>query len=508
MYRCTSPVLQPAFPAVPRPGVLASLLLSVLCVVYALPSQASTCALPPLADTAHAAIAGGSTASSIYAARQLTELQAEARDILAELININTTHSSGDNTLAAEAMAARFRAAGFDEQDVQLLIPAPRKGNLVVRYRGREPDCAPLLLLAHLDVVEADSALWERDPFSFVEEDGYLYGRGVSDDKDEAAIHVANLLRLKREGHIPGRDIVLALTADEEGGTHNGVAWLLEEHPDLLRAEYGLNEGGGGVLVGGERFANEVQATEKMYQSLELKIEGRGGHSSMPSAENVLFDAAAVLRALENLRFPVELNEVTRDFFKQSMSVTDGELRAAIAGVLAEPPDPDAVVYLESQPFYNASLRTTCVPTMISGGHAENALPQSVTITVNCRLVPTDSHQNVYRRIAAAVGEGVTLTSRPDSASPPGISLQPEVLATIGRVSRSVWPDVPTIPTMAPGGTDSRYLRARGVPMYGVNGIFIDVEDDRGHARNERIRARSFYEGLEFLYRLTKALAQ
>jgi acetylornithine deacetylase/succinyl-diaminopimelate desuccinylase-like protein len=249
-----------------------------------------------------------------------------------------------------------------------------------------------------------------------------------------------------------------------------------------------------------------------MYLTLELTVSGKGGHSSMPHRSNALFTAGRVLYALDSVSFPPALNAVTRVFFEQSLSVTEGELREAIVGVLADPPDPNAVARLEEFPFYNASLRTTCAPTMIAGGSAENALPQRVTITVNCRLVPTDSRAEVIavitEAIKAEVAEDVVIDWRPRLDLSPSISLQPEVLATIDAVSRSIWPEVPTAPIMSPGGTDSRFLRDRGIPMYGVNGIFIDVEDDRGHARNERIRARSFYEGLEFLYRLTRALAQ
>lgn len=483
--------------------------LALLVAISAASRADDECALDPSGVGVSRAESGSRQPDiTIYREEQLTRTQAEARELLAELISIDTTHSNGDNARAAEAMAARFRAAGFAEEDLFLFEPAARKGNLVVRYRGANPVCKPLLLLAHLDVVEADPALWDTDPFNFVEKDGYFYGRGVSDMKDEAAIHIANLLRLRREGFTPRRDIVLALTADEEGGTHNGVQLLLQEHPDLLDAAFGLNEGGGGVLVDGEHFAQEVQLAEKLYLTLDLTMSSEGGHSSMPSKENALFTAGQVLRALQSLEFPTALNEVTRGFFEQSLAVTQGELRWAIAGVLQVPPDPSAVALMASYPFYNASLRTTCAPTMISGGTAENALPQRVKITVNCRLVPTDSRSQVVAAIADAVGQGVEIDWLPKSELSVPVSMQSTVLATIELVSRNVWPEVPTAPMMSPGGTDSRFLRAAGVPMYGVNGIFIDVEDDRGHARNERIRTQSFFEGLEFLYRLTKALAQ
>jgi acetylornithine deacetylase/succinyl-diaminopimelate desuccinylase-like protein len=447
-------------------------------------------------------------AGAVYEAGKLTANQRLAREVLAELVSINTTDRDGDNTLAAEAVAKQFRSAGFPQDDVQILAPSPRKGNLIVRFPGTDPRCEPLLLLAHLDVVDADPSIWEYDPFTFVEHDGYMYGRGVSDDKDEAAIHVANMLRLKAEGFQPRRDIVLALTSDEEGGEYNGVEWLLRDHPELLRSAFVLSEGGGGVLWGGERLANEVQATEKGYQTYELVFSSPGGHSSMPSSENAIVAAGKAMDALGKYRFPVMLNPVTQSFFTRSAPLNEGRTRWAMEAIVETPPDPGAIEYLSGMPFYNASLRTTCVPTMIEGGHAENALPQQVTVTVNCRLLPTESRENVSLTLRKIVGEEVQIIALPAKEFAPQISLQPEVFDVIEAVTSSVWPAVPTVPIMGPGGTDGRFLRDAGIPVYGVNGIFIDVEDDRGHASNERIRSRSFYEGLEFMYRLTKVLSQ
>jgi acetylornithine deacetylase/succinyl-diaminopimelate desuccinylase-like protein len=489
--------------------VSALALLLALAVVAGAEAQDPNCTLDREKALQEALASDASTrAHSDQRLTTPTRWETVARDVLRQLIEINTTHSVGSNTEAAEAIAKRFVDAGFPPEDVELLAPAPRKGNLVVRYRGTTPECAPLVLLAHLDVVEADAALWERDPFTFSEEDGYFYGRGVSDDKDEAAIHITNLLRLSAEGYRPRRDIVLALTADEEGGTHNGVQWLLQEHPGKLRAAYVLSEGGGGVLVDGKRLAHEVQTTEKMYQSFEVTVASQGGHSSMPSQDNVLYRAGEALVALRDLTFPVELNAVTRRFFERNRRFSVGDLGKAIDGLLAEPPDPAAVAFLSRIPFYNASMRTTCTPTMIAGGTAENALPERAVITVNCRLLPTDSRERVQQQVAATLPDGVELKALPTSAVRPGISFQPEILDVIEHVSEGVFPGVPVVPFMGPGGTDARFLRARGVPVYGVNGIFIDVEDDRAHAINERIRVRSVFDGLEFLYRLTRALSQ
>lgn len=452
------------------------------------------------------AIAGGSSANR--ATDALDVHQALARDIFRELIEINTTDSVGDNTFAAEAMARRLLDAGFADSDVEVLAPASRKGNLVARLRGSDPDAKPLMLLAHLDVVEADASAWERNPFEFIEEDGYFYGRGVSDDKDEAAIHVANLIRLKKAGYTPTRDIVLVLTADEEGGEHNGVQWLLETHPDKMQAEYVLNEGGGGVLIGGQHVVNEVQLAEKQYETLLIETDSKGGHSSMPPNENSIYALLDAVRVLRDYEFPVTLNPVTTEFFRSSSELHSGPLRDAMEGILEEPPDPEAVEFLSDIPFYNASMRTTCVPTMIQGGHAENALPQRVTLTVNCRFLPTQSREALREKLKSVIGEGATIRWKSSGDGPSDFTVAPDAMAVIERVSRTVWPDVPVVPIMGPGGTDGRFLRNLGIPVLGVNGIFVDVEDDRAHAKNERLRVRSFYEGQEFLYRLTKALSE
>ena len=448
------------------------------------------------------------TACMAQAAGKPDANQMLARDILKELTEINTTNSVGDNALAAQAMAKRLLDAGYPEEDVEVIGPTKRKGNLIARLRGSDRELKPLLLLAHLDVVEADVNAWDRDPFAFSEEDGYFYGRGVSDDKDEAAIHIANLIRMKRSGYKPRRDIIVALTADEEGGDHNGVQWLLATHPNKLQAEYAFNEGGGGVLVGGERVVNEVQAAEKQYQTFQVKTDSKGGHSSMPPRDNSIY---AMIDAMENLRdyeFPVTLNVVTTEFFRRSREINTGQFGDAMQGILREPPDQASIDYLAQYPFYNASMRTTCVPTMIRGGHAENALPQRVSLTVNCRFLPTESRESLQETLQSLIGDEATISWEPSIDLPPKFTLDSDVLSVIERVSQSVWPDVPVIPIMGPGGTDGKFLRNIGIPVFGVNGIFIDVEDDRAHAKNERIRVRSFFEGQEFLYRLTLALSE
>ncbi|MDH3990352.1 MAG: M20/M25/M40 family metallo-hydrolase [Gammaproteobacteria bacterium] len=435
--------------------------------------------------------------------------QQMARDFLQELIEIDTTDATGDNTAAAQAMADRLLTAGFPPEDVQVLGPVEGKGNLVARYRGRDSGRKPLLLLAHIDVVAADPDDWTLDPFTFIEQDGYYYGRGTTDDKDEAAIHIANLIRMKEEGFQPDRDIIVALTADEEGGTHNGVIWLLENHPDLIDAEYALNEGGGGAMKDGIHVANAVQASEKVYQTFILEITNPGGHSSLPLKDNAIYHLADALVRIRNHDFPVSLNEVTQMFFERSAELEEGELADAMRGVLASPPDPSAIAYFADTPYYNSRLRTTCVATRLDAGHAENALPQRATATVNCRVLPGESIDAVHNTLETVIGNDNISISRAASANPsPPSPLTPEVLGAIEAITEDMWPGVPVLPTMSTGATDGLYLRIAGIPVYGVSGLFGDIDDVRAHGQNERIRIESYFEGQEFLYRLTKSLSR
>ena len=440
---------------------------------------------------------------------ELLPHQQMAKDFLRELIEINTTHSTGSTTVAAEAMAAHLIAEGFAVEDVQVLGPSEKRGNLVVRYRGRDVGRKPLLLLAHIDVVEADPADWTLDPFTFTEQDGYYYGRGVTDDKDEAAIHVANLIRLKREGFQPDRDIIVALTADEEGGLENGVIWLLANHPDLIDAEYALNEGGGGSIRDGVHIANTVQASEKVYQSFTLEATNPGGHSSLPVKDNAIYRIADALIRIRAYDFPVALNLVTQLFFERSAEIEDGELAEAMRGVLQYPPDPAAIAYLSRTPFYNSRLRTTCVATMFNAGHAENALPQRARATVNCRVLPGESMDVIQETLATIIGDAqITITpvaiATPSAPSP----LTPEVLGAIENVTEEIWPGVPVIPIMSTGATDGLYLRNAGIPVYGVSGLFGDINDKRAHGRDERILITTYFDGQEFLYRLITRLSR
>ncbi|HEY6546762.1 MAG TPA: M20/M25/M40 family metallo-hydrolase [Vicinamibacteria bacterium] len=446
-------------------------------------------------------------ASAQGAAPPLSPEARLGREIFEELVNIDTTDSVGDNTAAAEAVARRLRAAGFPASDVQVLAPRAKKGNLVARLRGTGAR-RPLLLLAHLDVVEARREDWSFDPFVFREEGGFFYGRGTSDDKAMAAQLTANLIRYRQEGFRPDRDLILALTADEEGGDSNGVAFLLEKHRSLIDAELGLNEGGGGGIRNGRRLGLSVQASEKVFQSFRLEVKNPGGHSSLPVPENAIYRLAAGLTRLAPHKFPVRLNEVTRAFFSRTAETLGGAEAAAMRGVLAEPPQAAAVEVLSRQPYFNSLMRTTCVATQLAGGHAENALPQMARAVVNCRMLPDESPLTVQKTIVEVLADPqIEVTPvAPAKPSPPS-PLTPAVLGPIERLTAEMWPGVPVVPVMSTGATDSLYLRGAGIPAYGVDGMFMDMDDVRAHGRDERVPVDSFYEGQEYLYRLVKALS-
>jgi acetylornithine deacetylase/succinyl-diaminopimelate desuccinylase-like protein len=433
----------------------------------------------------------------------------EARAILKELVEINTTDSSGSTTRAAEAMAARLKAAGFADADVQVLGPNPRKGNLVARLRGRNPG-KPIVLLAHLDVVEALKADWsaDLDPFVFTERDGYFYGRGTSDDKNHAAIWIANLIRYKQEGFVPARDIVVALTADEEGGDSNGVKWLLENHRSLIDADYVLNEGGGGELKDGKAVAHGVQAAEKKYYSVALDARNAGGHSSLPRKDNAIYQLAAALTKLAAFEFPVELNEITRSFFARMASLETGQVAADMRAVAQPAPDAAAAARLAAgSPMYNSMMRSTCVATQLTGGHAENALPQQARAVVNCRLLPGADPRAVEQTLKRVVAdEGIVFTTLWEPVASPASPLRPDLIAAVERHTTEMWPGAIVLPFMSTGATDGLYLRNAGIPTYGVEGMFTEANDVRAHGKDERIGIKAFYDAREFLYRLVKTL--
>ncbi len=428
-----------------------------------------------------------------------------AREIFKELIEINTTDSAGSTTKAAEAMAARLKAAGFPAAEIQVIGPNARKGNLVMRIRGKGPG-RPILLLAHTDVVEARREDWSLDPFTFVERDGFFYGRGTSDMKDMAAAWIANLIRLKQEGFTPSRDLILALTADEEGGDSNGVAWLLANHRDLIDAAYCLTEGGGGEIQNGRYVVYDVGAAEKVYLDFSLEVRNKGGHSSLPTKDNAIYQLADGLARLSRFDFPVKLNEVTRGFFGRMAPLQKGQTAADMKAVSTGAPGVDAIRRLSRSPYYNAMLRTTCVATRLEGGHADNALPQLARALVNCRILPNDSPAEVKATLTRIVGSLVTVTQVGEPEPSPPSPLAPEVMRALDSRVAAMWPGVPVVPVMTTGASDGRLLRNAGIPTYGL-GAWADVDDTRAHGRDERIGVRQFDEEVEFLYRLVKTLA-
>src|SRR5713101_2590375 len=381
-----------------------------------------------------------------------------AHDIYKEFVEIQSGFTTGATTPVAEAAASRLRAAGFPDSDIFVGGANPKKANLVVRYHGTGT-LKPLLLLAHIDVVEAKREDWSVDPFQLIERDGFFYGRGTGDDKAQAAIWIANLIQYKREGFTPDRDIIVALTADEEGGgPYNGVAWLLKNHRELIDSEFALNEGGWGESLGGKRISNDLQVSEKYVVNFRLDVRNKGGHSSMPVADNAIYRLAVALQRLSNFGFPLKTNEVTATYFQQMAKTETGAMKEDLAR--AGKGSEEAMQRLAAAtPAWNATLRTTCVATLLEGGHAINALPQLAAATVNC---PTDA----------------------------------------------LWPGVPVVPIMVMGATDGKALRVAGIPTYGVQGIFFDRDDIRFHGRDERVGVQSFYEGQAFLFELVKTLSR
>jgi acetylornithine deacetylase/succinyl-diaminopimelate desuccinylase-like protein len=430
-----------------------------------------------------------------------------AREIYAEMLAVNSGFTTGTTTPVAEAAARRLTAAGFPDADLFVGGPIPTKANLVVRYRG-SGSRRPLLLLAHTDVVEARREDWTVDPFTLTEKDGYFYGRGVGDDKAQAAVWIANLIRYKREGFKPDRDIIVALTADEEGGgPYNGVAWLLKNKRDLIDAEYCLNEGGWGESVAGTRIANDVQVSEKYVINYRVEVTNKGGHSSLPVADNAIYHLAGALERLSAFAFPLKTNEVTQAYFRAMAKIEDPSIRPD----LAKAADGDAAAMervATATTAWNATLRTTCVATQIEGGHARNALPQLAAANVNCRVLPEDKPEYVtatLQRVFADDQVKITIVGTVSSAPPS--PLRDDVMTAVASLTNTLWPGVPAVPMMVMGATDGVYLRSAGIPTYGVQGFFYDRDDIRFHGRDERLKVQSFYEGQTFLYELVKRLS-
>lgn len=437
--------------------------------------------------------------------RPLSRWESQARALLKELVEINTTHSTGSTVIAAEAMARHMRAAGFPSEDVVVVENAPRKGNLIVRYRGRSRTQRPILLLSHIDVVEANPADWTLPPFEFIERDGMFYGRGVADDKDESAIHLTLLLRMKAEGVVPDRDIIVALTADEEGGPENGVEYLLANHRELVNAAFVLNEGGGGRVDGDRKISNDVQAAEKYVVNFLLEATNSGGHSSVPRPDNAIYSLARALDRLSRLEQPVRLNETTRAYFARQADILGGETGAAMRRLVANPRDAQAAAIVSRDYSNNSRLRSTCVATLLEGGHAMNALPQRARATVNCRILPEETRAEVQARIVDAVNDtGVKVTVEREDSNSPASPLTPELLRALDATTQEVFPGVPVVPTMSTGATDGAYFRAAGIPVYGVSGLFY--KEPNAHGMNEKVESEAFYQGLEFMYRLVRRL--
>ncbi len=445
-------------------------------------------------------------------AQQLSRYQQLARDIYQELIETNSSTMSAGTTEAAQKMAKRFRDAGFPESDIFLGGVRPDKYNLVVRYHGKggANGPKPLLLLAHLDVVEALKTDWspDLDPFKLTERDGYFYGRGTSDDKAQAAIWVAVVLQLKAEGYVPDRDIIVALTADEEGGCCNGARWLVANHRDLVDAAYVLNEGGFGYLRNGKPMENVVEATQKVFTGFNITAKNKGGHSSLPRPDNAIYELAAALMRFSQYTFPVDLNPVSRAYFEKTALVESPANAAAMRAILKNPSDKAASAVLSRDPLYNSTLRTTCVATMLKGGHAQNALPQTAEAYINCRMVPNARASDVRAAIVKAIADTAIEVQEAQNREPMQPSpLLPEVMGPIEQITKEMWGDIPVIPTMMTGATDAIPWRQLGIPAYGVSGVMIDPGDLRAHGRDERILVKSFYDGQTFMYRLTKALS-
>jgi acetylornithine deacetylase/succinyl-diaminopimelate desuccinylase-like protein len=440
-----------------------------------------------------------------------------SHDIFKQLIEINTTDSVGNVTTASEAMAQRFRHGGFPDADIQVIGPNDRKKNLVVRLHGSGAH-KPLLLIGHLDVVEARREDWTTDPFQFVEKDGYYYGRGTQDMKDGDAIMATTLLRFKKEGYVPDRDIILALTADEEGGTSNGVNWLLKNHRDLIDAEFVLNTDDLTLWTEhGEPVMMEVIASEKIYSDYQLVVTDPGGHSSLPKPDNPIYVLSRGLARLQEYKSPIELNEVTRAYYERMANAATGQRSADMKAVLRNPPDAAAVNRLSEDVNDNAMLHTTCVATRVNAGHANNALPQRAEAIVNCRILPGHTKQEIRESLVRVlsdpaiavhyVSDSLTVSDTPPST--PVFTpqpLRPDVLKVIEKVTNQMWPATPVIPTMARGASDGIYTSAAGMPTYIVAGVAVDRNDDREHGKDERVGVESFYRGMDFYYRFMKTL--
>jgi acetylornithine deacetylase/succinyl-diaminopimelate desuccinylase-like protein len=443
-------------------------------------------------------------------AKPLRPDQVEFRALYKELVETDTTLSSGSCTLAAERMAARLSAAGLPAADLHLFSAPdhPKEGGLVAVYPGRDPKAKAVLMLAHLDVVEARREDWSRDPFKLVEEDGYFYARGAFDDKAMASIWVDTLARFEREGFRPRRTLKLALTCGEETtGAFNGAEYLAKNRRDLIDAAFALNEGGYGQMdAAGRPIFLAIQVGEKLSQNYLLTVSNRGGHSSRPTPDNAIYDLASALLRLQAYRFPVAFNATTRDFFGRMKQIAPPAQRAAIAALLKDPSDRAARQAVETNPDYNAILHTTCVATTATAGHAANALPQRAQANVNCRILPGTTAEEVRQILQTIVGDPkvAVVMAEARNAAAPAPPLDPKVLGPAEKLAAEMWPGVPQVRIMQAAATDGAFLTPAGIPTYGVTGAFFDPDGNGVHGLNERIRVQALYDSRDYLYRLMK----
>lgn len=438
------------------------------------------------------------------------------RAIYKELIEINTTRSVGDCTRAAEAMRAHLRAAGYPEQDMQILAPpeAPKDGALVAVLHGRDKYPKPILLLAHIDVVEAKREDWTRDPFKLYEENGWFYARGASDDKAMAAIFTDSLIRYRKEGYVPRRGLKLALTCGEEtagAGLFDSVRWLTQTRPEVLSAAFAINEGAGGEYdKNGKPIVLQIQSGEKIYQDFALEVSDPGGHSSLPKANNAIVRLSAGLAKLGAHQFAIGLNPVTRAYFESMSKLVDPAVGADMRAVLRSPPDEAAAARLWAiDAKWNAMLRTTCIVSQIEGGHAPNAIPQHVKANVNCRILPGTPVTDVQAEVVKVLADdGIKVSPKGEggvqSPIPP---LTEAIVGPARKVAEKIWPGVTIVPTMLPGYTDGKYLNPAGIPTYGLSGLFEDAEGNYIHGLNERLRVKSLMDGRRFLHEVVKRYA-
>src|ERR1700675_2828364 len=440
-----------------------------------------------------------------------------AHDIFKQLVEINTTDSVGNVSTAAEAMARRLLDAGFNEKDVIVAGPNEKKKNLVVRFHGTGRR-KPILFIGHLDVVEARPEDWPTDPFQFVEKDGFFYGRGTNDMKAGDALLLTTFIRLKKEGYVPDRDLILALTADEEGGNFNGVEWLLKEHRDWVDAEYCINlDGGESENKNGKRLLAAMQGSEKVYADFQFESLNPGGHSSEPVRDNAIYHLSGALTRLRDYDFPVKVNEITQNYFARTAEISPGDSAADLKAVAKDPPDQAAAAHLSREPYYNTLLRTTCVATMLSGGHAPNALPQTARANVNCRIFPGEDPEEVRKTLERVANDPKVRISVVPQLTPDGkvvpvlpvppSPLLPEVTQAMEKILKVTWPGVPLVATMSTGATDGKYTRIAGIPTYGISCMFFDINDNREHGKDERVGVQDFYDGVDFNYRLMKELS-